>query len=215
MTVVSTSATSPSISFAVSVKQPLQPLLALWKKGWWTSTNTLKIRNIETIRWKATCGGFQLNTTEYNRKSKETPWKAYVPSIVHIYNRTEIVLPVPFFLQSHGAGSRYFSIFMPQTLQVVLRTLYATSLLIHPPIHPSIHSSAYLLFHPFIHHPSMYPLDIVPIRYLSYFISSTCAWTFLLSVLFLYLSPSISLTIDNIDIAIWVRIVPQYPLHVV
>ena len=96
-------------------------------------------------------GGFQLNTTEYNRKSKETPWKAYVPSIVDIYNRTEIVLPVPFFLQSHGSGSRYFSISMTQTLQVILRTLYATILLIHPSIHLlliclSIHSFITLLF---------------------------------------------------------------------
>ena len=95
-------------------------------------------------------GEFQLNTIEYNRKSKETLWKAYVPSIVHICNRTEIVLPVQFFLQSHGAGSRYFSIFMPQTLQVLLRTLYATSLLIHQSIHLliccSIHSFITLLF---------------------------------------------------------------------
>ena len=99
---------------------------------------SLKSEILKPYDGKLHVGGFQLSTTEYNRKSKETPWKAYVPSIVHICNRTEIVLPVQFFLQSHGAGSRYFSIFMPQTLQVVLRTLYATSLLIHQSIHPSI-----------------------------------------------------------------------------
>ena len=217
MTVVSTSATSPSISFAVS-NHLYNHLWLYGKKVDEHPQISLKSEILKPYDGQLHVRGFQLNTTEYNRKSKTTLRKAYVPSIVHIYNRTEIVLPVQFFLQSHGAGSRYFSIFMPQTLHVILRTQFCPSIhqsihqSIHPSIHPSIHLLICLSIHSFIIllfiHSHVQFLSVISLIFIS-----TCAWTFIFSVLFLYLClcPSISLTIDNIDIAIWVRIVPQYP----